>query len=101
MPKPDVTLRARTDRDTISYGPSREGDDSAWMLAWVTPDGERVELHLTEEQMYTLWTEVKNTPWPNARRNDPKDTLRTIVAEVAGALDEGEVYDILERGLER
>jgi len=47
----------------VSYGPSARGD-AAFVLRVGTDDG-TVELHLDEDEMYELWTEVQHTPWPN------------------------------------
>jgi phosphoglycerate-specific signal transduction histidine kinase len=50
-------------KKNISYGPSAR-DDAAFVLRVGTDEG-TVKIHLNEDEMYELWTEVQHTPWPD------------------------------------
>jgi len=72
-------------KKNISYGPSRRGD-AAFVLRVGTEDG-TVEIHLDEEEMYGLWTEVQHTPWPDApdEREEVGELRRKLVERAMGA----------------
>lgn len=69
----------------VSYGPSdREG--AAFVLRVGTEDG-AVRIHLDEEEMYELWTEVQHTPWPDRREESEEigRLRRELVEKAMGA----------------
>lgn len=79
----------------VSYGPSQRGD-AAYVLRVGTGDG-TVEIHLDEDQMYELWTEVKHTPWPERAEDDGEvGRLRGEVVERIMGADEEMLTDVLE-----
>jgi hypothetical protein len=82
-------------KKNISYGPSAR-DDAAFVLRVGTGDG-TVEIHLDEDEMYELWTEVQHTPWP-----DPLDEqkeageLRQKLVDLAMGADAEMLRDALD-----
>ena len=78
MTRPDAeryTVDARVGKG-VTYGPSRDAD--GYVLTAITDDG-RVELDFSEEAMYTLWTEVRGTPWPDHRDDERDRRVRRLV----------------------
>jgi len=64
----------------VTYGPARDAD--GYVLTSIT-DGGRVELVLPEPAMYTLWTEVRNTPWPDYSVDDDRDVRLDHLVQLA------------------
>jgi len=79
----------------ISYGPSsREG--AAYVLRVGTADGE-VNIHLGEDEMYELWTEVQHTPWPDTLdEQDEAAELRQRLVDLAMGADADSLRDALD-----
>lgn len=75
-------------RPWITYGPARE-DDEEWTLAASVDDGGRVELTLGEAQMYHLWSEVRNVPWPAATHET--ETKHRLVKQVVQAANDADI----------
>ena len=73
-------------KKNISYGPSsREG--AAFVLRVGTEDG-TVEIHVDEDEMYELWTEVQHTPWPETtEEQDEAGELRQKLVDLASGAD--------------
>jgi hypothetical protein len=70
----------------VSYGPS-DRDGAAFVLRVGTEDG-AVRIHLDEDEMYELWTEVQHTPWPDRRDEDEEvGRLRNELVERAMGAD--------------
>ncbi|WP_256288804.1 hypothetical protein [Halobellus inordinatus] len=69
----------------IVYGPAVDAE--GYVLA-IGTDERRVEIELDEDAMYTLWTEVKGTPWPEPDRMAEKDRLVRQVLHAANGADE-------------
>ncbi|MFC6987549.1 hypothetical protein ACFQJD_00275 [Haloplanus sp. GCM10025708] len=66
----------------ISYGPSSR-ENAAYVLRIGTEDG-TVEIHLDEEEMYELWTEVQHTPWPDTlEEQEEAGELRRQLVDLA------------------
>lgn len=79
----------------ISYGPSSRAD-AAFVLRVGTGDG-TVEIHLDEDEMYELWTEVQHTPWPDAaEEHEEIGRLRRELVEKAMGADEQMLEDALD-----
>jgi hypothetical protein len=78
------TDRLRVERSSaITYGPAVDAE--GYVLAIGTAD-RRVEIELDEDAMYTLWTEVKGTPWPEPDHIGEKDRLvRQVLHAANGA----------------
>lgn len=79
MSRPDVE-RYVVDADRVglgvTYGPAYDVD--GYVLTTITDDG-RVELVFPEKAMYTLWTEVRATPWPDHRDDECDRRVRQLV----------------------
>lgn len=83
---------ART--QSISYGPSSR-ENAAFVLRVGTSDGP-VRIHLDEDQMYELWTEVQHTPWPNPVDEQEKaGELRQRLVDLAIGADADMLRDAL------
>jgi hypothetical protein len=79
----------------VSYGPSsREG--AAYVLRVGTERG-TVEIHLDEDEMYALWTEVQHTPWPDTTDDqDEAGELRRHLVDLAMGADAEGLRDALD-----
>ncbi|WP_235728480.1 hypothetical protein [Halosimplex carlsbadense] len=78
----------------VSYGPSSRAD-AAFVLRVGTEDG-TVELHLDEDEMYELWTEVQHTPWPDTLdEQEEAGRLRQRLVDLAMGADEEMLRDAL------
>jgi len=66
--------RHLVDADTVgqgvTYGPAV--GVGGYVLTTITDDG-RVEIVFPEIAMYTLWSEVRGTPWPDSFEDDEHD----------------------------
>jgi len=79
----------------ISYGPSSR-DGAAFVLRVGTSDGE-VNIHLGEDEMYELWTEVQHTPWPDTLdEQDEAADLRQRLVDLAMGADADSLRDALD-----
>jgi hypothetical protein len=79
----------------ISYGPSSRSD-AAYVLRVGTKDG-TVEIHLNEEEMYELWTEVQHTPWPDQLEGQEEvGDLRRRLVDLAMGADAETLEDALD-----
>lgn len=79
----------------VSYGPS-DRDGAAFVLRVGTEDG-AVRIHLDEDEMYELWTEVQHTPWPDRREEDEEvGRLRNELVEKAMGADAEMLRDALD-----
>jgi hypothetical protein len=82
------------DAKNVSYGPS-DRDGAAFVLRVGTEDG-AVRIHLDEEEMYELWTEVQHTPWPDRHEEDEEiGRLRSELVEKAMGADAEMLRDAL------
>ena len=88
MTRPDAE-RYVVDADRVgqgvTYGPAVDAD--GYVLTSITDRG-RVEIVFPERAMYTLWTEVRGTPWPDSIEDDEQD--RRVRQLVQLANDAGE-----------
>jgi hypothetical protein len=74
------------DAKNVSYGPSSR-DGASYVLRVGTDDG-AVKIHLDEDDMYALWTEVQHTPWPERREEQEEaGRLRSHLVELAMGAD--------------
>lgn len=81
-------------RKNVSYGPSSRGD-ATYVLRVGTEDG-TVEIHLDEDEMYELWTEVQHTPWPDTLdEQDEAGELRHRLVDLAMGADAEMLRDAL------
>ena len=64
----------------VTYGPA--GGADGYRLTTLTDDG-RVEIVFPEPAMYTLWTEVRHTPWPDHSVNDDRDVRLDHLLQLA------------------
>lgn len=79
----------------ISYGPSSR-EDAAFVLRVGTGDG-TVEIHLDDDEMYELWTEVQHTPWPDrSQEQEEAGELRQELVDRAMGADEETLRDALD-----
>jgi len=86
---PDVE-RYTVDADRVglgvTYGPAYDAD--GYVLTTITDEG-RVEIEFPERAMYTLWTEVRHTPWPDYSADGARDPrLDRLVQLAIDASDE-------------
>jgi hypothetical protein len=78
----------------VSYGPSSRAG-AAFVLRVGTEDG-TVELHLDEDEMYELWTEVQHTPWPGTLdEQEEAGRLRQRLVDLAMGADAEMLRDAL------
>lgn len=79
----------------VSYGPSSRSD-AAYALRIGTGEG-AVEIHLDEEEMYELWTEVQHTPWPETlEEQEESGRLRRRLVDLAMGADAETLEDALD-----
>jgi len=87
---------ARDDIDVVTYGPSSRLDDG-YVLDVGTEDGGRVDIHLPEDAMYSLWTEVQHSPWPDTLpEQDEAAELRGELVDRAMGADADMLRDALD-----
>lgn len=80
----------------ITYGPSSEVE-SGYVLTVTTANGGRVDLHLPEDTMYGLWTEVQHSPWPDTLdEQDEAAELRQQLVDRAMGADADALRDALD-----
>lgn len=68
----------------VTYGPAMDAD--GYVLTLITAEGP-LEAELGKAAMYTLWTEVRGTPWPEPDHPSEADMLVRRLVDLANGAD--------------
>lgn len=92
----DSEFTIADNQKSVTYGPSSELVDG-FVLTFTTKDGDRVDIHLPEDAMYALWTEVQHTPWPEpTEKQEEAGELRAKLVDRAMGADADMLRDALD-----
>ncbi|WP_135304096.1 hypothetical protein [Haloarcula amylovorans] len=88
---------ASSERPSVTYGPTVDAPEDAYVLAVTTKSEGRIEVKFDTAAMYDLWTEVKGTPWPERDlETGQKDRLVRQVLHAANGADEEMLREALD-----